>query len=172
MTGLHHRRPETTRIQSAAHPVHRILTLLTLALLAACESGVIVHDSSRAAELIVDCLTSFKSRQGIRLAYEWTDDQFKQDVSFNEFSHLVASIREINRGAEIQLTGYETFGPREIIVVYAGSQIEDERVFYKFTLVGTRPKDYYLLDLGISDSRFDKIGIYREYLQSIVVKGV
>lgn len=153
-------------------PVRRTFALLALALLAACESGVVVHDSARAAELVVDCLTSFKSRQGIQLAYDWTDDQFKEDVSFNEFSQLVAALRDVNQGAEIQLAGYETFGPKEVIAVYARSQVDDDPVFFKFTLVGTRPKDYYLLDLSISDSRFDKIGIYREYLQSIVVKGV
>lgn len=146
--------------------------LALLALLAGCDSGIIVHDAARAAELIVDCLTSFKSQQGIQLAYDWTDDRFKEDVSLDEFSQLVASLRDVNQGAKIQLAGYETFGPREVIVVYARSQVDDDKVYFKFTLVGTRPRDYYLLDLNISDSDFDKIGFYREYRQSIVVEGV
>lgn len=167
-------RRATTATPFAARPVRgsMSLVLLILVFLGSCESGIIVHDPARAAELIVDCLSSFKSRQGIQLAYDWTDDQYKQEVSFAEFRRMVASIRNINQGADIRLNGYETFGAREVIIVYANANIDDARVYYKFTLVGTRPKDYYLLDLNVSDSSFGKTGIFHEYREPIVVGGV
>lgn len=157
-----------------ARPLRRTaaVVLLLIALAGGCDTGVIVHDSARAAELIVDCLTSFKSRQGIQLAYDWTDDRYKEEISFAEFRRMVARIRNINRGADIRLNGYETFGAREVIIVYANAETDDASVFYKFTLVGTKPRDYYLIDLNVSDSSYEKTGIFREYREPIVVKGI
>ena len=62
-------------------------------LLVGCSSGVIVHDQYRAAELVVEFLSSLKSDPGIKLAYEWTDDRFKKEVSFTDFVQIVSLIR-------------------------------------------------------------------------------
>ena len=53
---------------------------------------------------------------------------------------MVARIRNINQGADIRLSGYETFGARDVIIVYANAETDDASVFYKFTLVGTKPR--------------------------------
>jgi hypothetical protein len=151
----------------------RIFTLgLFLLLLSGCSTGVIVHDQDRAAELVVDCLTAFKSDNGIKLSYEWTDDKFKEDVSEDEFARIVSTIRDNNQGAEIHLDGFEFFGPVEAITVHARSQNSTGITWFKFMLVGTKTKDYYLLDLKTSTSEFAKEGIYRKYEQSILVQGV
>ena len=89
------------------------LTLL-LMLVQGCNTGVVVHDQTRAAELIVDFLSSLKSVEGIELAYAWTDDRYKQETTAAEFTRIVARIRNLNQGAEIRLTGYETIGPVEL----------------------------------------------------------
>jgi len=143
-----------------------------LFLIIGCSSGVIVHDQTRAAELIVDFLTSLKSDSGIKLAYAWTDDRYKEEVSFTEFTHVVSSIRNRILGADIHLVGYEVFGPKEVIVVYANSEASEGKIHFKFSLVGTKTKDYYLINLSTSDSEFRKIGIYREYDPSIIIQGV
>jgi len=145
---------------------------LLLLLVVGCSIGITVHDEDRAAELIVDFLSALKSEEGMHLSYDWTDDKFKEEVSFAEFSRIVSSLREKNQAADIRLTGYETFGSKEAIVVYANSEIDDGKLYFKFILVGTKVKDYYLLGLSINDSDFDKKGIYRDYRQSIVIKGV
>ena len=151
----------------------RIFTLgLFLLLLSGCSTGVIVHDQDRAAELVVDCLTAFKSDDGIKLSYEWTDDKFKEDVSEDEFARIVSTIRSNNQGAEIHLDGFEFFGPVEAITVHARSQNSTGTTWFKFMLVGTKTKDYYLLDLKTSTSEFAKEGIYRKYERSILVQGV
>ena len=151
----------------------RIFTLgLFLLLLSGCSTGVIVHDQDRAAELVVDCLTAFKSDDGIKLSYEWTDDKFKEDVSEDEFARIVSTIRSNNQGAEIHLDGFEFFGPVEAITVHARSQNSTGTTWFKFMLVGTKTKDYYLLDLKTSTSEFTKEGIYRKYERSILVQGV
>ena len=137
-----------------------------------CSIGAIVHDEGRAAELVVDFLSALKSSEGILLSYEWTDDKFKEEVSFDEFSQIVAFIRSKNQGADIRVTGYETFGAEEAMVVYAKSDIVDGKIYFRFGLVGTKHKDYYLLNLDINDSKFDRSGIYRDYGQSVVIKGV
>ena len=97
---------------------------LTICLLifAGCDTGIVVHDEARAAELIVDFLTSLKTDEGIELSYAWTDDRFKQEVSASEFAQLVALIRKKNSGATIQLQGYEVFGPVELLNLYANSE--------------------------------------------------
>ena len=148
------------------------LVIVLSLLLAGCSSGVIVHDQTRAAELVVDFLTSLKTGPGVKLAYEWTDDSYKEKVSFTRFSGIAASIRDRNLGADIRLAGYEVFGPKETIVVYANSKPGDGKMYFRFSLVGTRSRDYYLLNFSTSDSVFGKKGIYREYGESIVVKGV
>lgn len=145
---------------------------LILLLLVGCSIGITVHDEDRAAELIVDFLSALKSSEGIHLSYDWTDNKYKEEVSFDEFSQIVASIRSKNQGADIRVTGYETFGAKEAIVVYANSDISAGKMYFRFGLVGTRPKDYYLLNLNINDSEFDKTGIYKDYGQSIVIQGV
>lgn len=147
-------------------------TIFFLMLLMGCSTGITVHDEARAAELVVDCLTGFKSKHGTRLAYEWTDDSYKEDVTFPEFSQIVASIRKLNQGADIRLTGFEALGSREVFIVYANSDTEQGRVYYKFTLVGTKTKDYYLIDLNVNDAAFASKGIYGEYRRAIVVEGV
>ena len=149
-----------------------IAVVLLGLLLAACSTGVVVHDQDRAAELLVDFLTAIKSDEGIQLSYDWTDDKFKEEITFSEFSRIVASIRMQNRRADIRLRGYEVFGPVELIVVYADSQTADATIYYRFVLVGTKIKDYYLLDLFVDDKEFEKEGVYRDYGQTIVVKGV
>ena len=108
----------------------------------------------------------------MQLSYDWTDDKYKEEVSYAEFSRIVASIRNRNQGADIRLTGYEVFGVEEVIAVYANSHTDDGRMYFKFVLVGTKPKDYYLLKFSTGDSEFSKNGIYRDYVQSIVIQGV
>jgi hypothetical protein len=141
-------------------------------LVVGCNIGIAVHDEDRAAELVVDCLAAFKSNEGIHLAYEWTDDRFKEEMPFSEFSKFVSSIRNKNQGADIRLVGYEITRSKEAIIVYANSKISEEKMYFKFILAGTKHKDYYLLNLSTNDSGFNKNGIYKEYRQSIVVKGV
>jgi hypothetical protein len=145
---------------------------LFLLLVVGCSTGIIVHDENRAAELIVDFLSGIKSDKGKQLSYEWTDDRFKEEVSFSEFSRIVSSIRNKNQGADIRLVGYEIFGPVETINVYASSETSEGKIFFRFILVGTKSKDYYLLNLDINDSEFSKEGIYKEYGQSIFIQGV
>lgn len=145
---------------------------LFLLLIVGCNTGIIVHDQYRAAELIVDFLTGFKTDEGKQLSYEWTDDNFKEDVSLSEFSRKVASIRLQNQQADIQLLGYEVFGPVETIIVYASSEVDAGSIYFRFVLVGTKTKDYYLLSFDTGDSEFLNKGIYREYEQSIIIDGV
>jgi hypothetical protein len=152
--------------------MERLALHLVLLLVVGCSTGITVHDESRAAELIVDFLTALKSDKGIRLSYDWTDKRFKKEVSFDEFSQMVAFIRSNNEGVDIRVTGYETFGAREVMTVYANSDIGNGKMFLKFVLAGTKFRDYYLLSLDIDDSKFEKKGIYRNYAQSIVVRGV
>ena len=146
--------------------------LVVLLLVAGCSSGVATHDAYRAAELVVDFFTGLKSTEGTRLAYAWTDDRFKQEASFDEFSQIVAFIRKTNGGAEIRLIGFEVFGRKETLVVYANSKTEAAEMHFKLTLAGTKNKDYYLLALDVGDSAFAKTGVYREYPESIVIEGV
>ncbi len=146
--------------------------VLLLLLVTGCSTGIIVHDESRAAELIVDFLSGFKSDTGKQLSYAWTDDKFKDEVSLGEFSRIVSSIRNINQGADIRLAGYEVFGPVETMIIYANSEASTGQIYFRFILVGTKSKDYYLLTLDINDSEFSKKGIYKEYEQSIVIQGV
>jgi hypothetical protein len=110
----------------------RTLALTLILLLAqGCSSGIVVHDQYRAAELIVDFLSSLKSAEGIQLAYAWTDDRYKQETSASEFVRIVARIRNLNQGAEIQLTGYETFGPVELLNIYASSGTGESRLYFR-----------------------------------------
>lgn len=160
-------------IAAMAQRKTRYLALMLLAVIAVgCDSGVIVHDKDRAAELIVDFLTAIKSDEGIKLSYAWTDDRYKENISANQFTRIVARIRRINRGARIQLVGYEVFGPVELINVYARSRLGEEMVFYRFVLTGTRTKDYYLLKLDVDDLEFSKEGSYSNYQHPLYVNGV
>ncbi len=60
----------------------------------------------------------------------------------------------------------------ETIIVYASSEVSEGKMYFRFILVGTKSKDYYLLNLDINDSEFSKEGIYKEYGQSILIQGV
>jgi len=145
---------------------------LFLLLITGCSTGIVVHDEVRAAELVVDFLSGFKSDNGKQLSYEWTDDGFKEDVSSREFSSIVASIRNKNQGADIRLVGYETFGAVETIIVYAMSAVSEERMYFRFILAGTKSSDYYLLKLDVKDSEYRKKGVYNDYDRAILVLGV
>ena len=157
-----------THCKDMKQPVLVFFILLSVG----CSSGVIVHDQIRAAELVVDFLSSLKSDRGIQLAYEWTDDSFKREISFADFSQTVSSLRENNNGADIKLTGYEVFGPKEALVVYASSGADEGNIYFKFSLVGTKSRDYYLASLSTKGTEFSKSGIYREYEKSFIIGGV
>ena len=152
--------------------MRRSTLFLIVLLIAGCNTGIIVHDQTRAAELIVDFLSGFKSDEGRQLSYEWTDDEFKEEVSRSEFSRMVASVRKKNQGADIRVVGFEIFGPVETIFVYANSEVDGGKIYFRFILVGTKTKDYYLLTFDTSDSEFVKKGIYSGYEQSIIIQGV
>jgi hypothetical protein len=155
----------------AAAMRHFVLGFLLL-LLTGCNTGIVVHDQARAAELVVDFLSSFKSDDGVELAYAWTDDKFKETVSADEFARIVSSIRSKNQGADISLDGFEFFGPVEAFTLHASSQGSAGKIWFKFTLVGSRSKDYYLLDLETADAGFAKEGAYRDYAEPIIIQGV
>ena len=70
------------------------------------------------------------------------------------------------------MIGFEVFGRKETLVVYANSKTEAAEMHFKLTLAGTKNKDYYLLALDVGDSAFAKTGVYREYPESIVIEGV
>ena len=146
--------------------------LIILLVAAGCSAGITTHDKARAAELIVDFLSSLKTEQGIHMAYDWTDDRFKQGTSLDEFTQIISSIRSKNSGADIHLVGYETFGSKEMIVVYASSEIDGDKLHFKFSMAGTKHKDYFLLNFRTSGDGFSKNGIYRDYEKSIVIHGV
>ena len=70
------------------------------------------------------------------------------------------------------MIGYEIFGSKEAIVVHAKSETSEGDVYFRFSLVGSKTRDYYLLDLNTDDSEFSKQGIYREYRQPVIVQGI
>lgn len=146
--------------------------LLLLLLTTGCSTGIVVHDEARAAELIVDFLSALKTDEGIELSYAWTDDKFKERVSASEFWRMVAIIRERNEGARIRLGGYEIFGPVETINLYASSAAAAGKLYFKFILVGSKAKDYYLLNLDVNESGFEKKGRFEKYRRTITVEGV
>ena len=152
--------------------VRHFTQFLFLLLLTGCNTGIVVHDQARAAELVVDFLSGFKSDDGVELSYAWTDDKFKEKVSADEFARIVSSIRGKNKGADISLDGFEFFGPVEAITLHASSQSSTGKTWFRFKLVGSRSKDYYLLELETGDAAFAKEAAYREYEQPIMVHGV
>ena len=153
--------------------VKRRLRFLLIALLVlGCDPGVTVHDQVRASQLVVDFLTSLRTPEGLRLAYEWTDDRFKENMSFDEFSGWMRSVRERNAGADVQLVAFEVFGPVDRINVYANSIDRLEKTYFRFDLVGNKVLDYYLLDLRVGDSEQRQDGIYRKYERPVVVPDV
>ena len=123
-------------------------------------------------ELVIDFLSGFKTEAGRKLAYDWTDDRYKQEMSFSEFKKMVFFIRDKNSRADIMLVGFEIFGPKEIMNIYAHSEADENKTYFRFTLVGTKAKDYNLIEMNVTDSEPEKKGIYREYGFSIVVEGV
>jgi len=151
----------------------RIFALTVLLILAhGCSTGIVVHDQTRAAELVVDFLSSLKSTEGIELAYAWTDDRYKQEITAAEFTRIVARIRNLNQGAEIRLIGYETVGSVEKLNIYASSVTDQGELYFRFVLSGSKSSDYYLLNLDVDDSTFSQQGIYHAFSKSIVVSGV
>ena len=150
--------------------MRRWILILMLTLSAGCDSGVVVHDSDRAAALLVDFLTALKSEEGKRQAYAWSDDRFKEAISAAEFERMVASIRSKNRGAAIHLTGYEVFGPVELLNVYARSTALQDRLYFRFILFGSKSRDYYLLQLDVKESGFEKEGRFAAYPDLISVE--
>lgn len=145
---------------------------LLVLLLQGCNTGIVTHDQTRAAELMVDFLSSLKSEDGIKLAYAWTDDRYKEDVSAADFRRKIARMRNLNQGANIELAGYETIGPVETFIVYASSAPEAGNLFYRFVLSGSRTLDYYLLNFEVKEAPFKPKGIYQAYEEGIGVDGV
>ena len=78
-------------------PARFMIFVLLVLLVQGCDTGVVTHDQTRAAELMGDFLSSLKSEEGIKLAYDWTDDRYKKDVSATDFRRKVARMRNLNQ---------------------------------------------------------------------------
>ena len=152
--------------------VRQCAALIVVLALSGCSAGITTHDEVRAAELIVDFLSSLQTERGLQIAYDWTDDAYKAEVPFAEFTRVISSIRTKNSGAEVRLGGYETFGSKEMIVIYADSATDNGQLHFKFSLAGTKHKDYYLRYLSVNDEDYAKNGIYRDFKESVIVRGL
>ncbi len=152
--------------------VRKCAALLVVLALSGCSAGITTHDAVRATELIADFLSSLQTEQGLQTAYDWTDDDYKAEVPFAEFTRIIWSIRTKNSGADVRLGGYETFGSKEMIVIYADSATDDGQLHFKFSLTGTKLKDYYLRHLSVNDEGYAKDGIYRDFEEPVIVRGL
>lgn len=150
----------------------KIAAVLLVMSLPGCSSGITTHDEARAAELVVDFLSSLQTEEGVQAAYDWTDDAYKAEVPVVEFIRIIAELRAKNSGAGVRLIGYETFGSKEMIVVYAESETSDGRLYLKFSLAGTKHKDYYLRYLDVNQQGYGKNGVYLDFREQVVVEGV
>ena len=143
-----------------------------LILVSGCSTGVIVHDQIRAGQLVIDFLNALKTDEGIELAYEWTDDRYKEQVSRAQFVRMIANLRVRNERADILLQGFETYGPVELITLFAMSKPERGDLYLRFDLYGTKTKDYYLLQFVSADTPFEHEGVYQDYNERIEISGV
>ncbi len=58
--------------------VRQCAALIVVLALSGCSAGITTHDEVRAAELIVDFLSSLQTERGLQIAYDWTDDEFRR----------------------------------------------------------------------------------------------
>ncbi len=93
-------------------------------------------------------------------------------MAFDEFVSWMAAVRERNARADVRLVAFEVFGPVDRINVYASSIGKLDPLYFRFTLVGDKVQDYYLLELRVDDSEQRQDGIYRKYEQPVTVPSV
>ena len=146
--------------------------LVIILLLSGCSVNLTVHDEDRAAQLVEKFLMDIQTTNGANVAYEWTNEQFKKSVPRDRFDELINKVRQFNSGAVIKIVGYETLGTEEVIIIYGISKKERNNVFYRFTLLGTKTKDYSLLNINLRDTEHKKGGLYREFAKPVEVLGV
>ena len=159
-------------IERSRHFLKACALVALLLLAAGCDSGVVVHDEARARELVIDFLEALKTDEGLELAYDWTDDRYKKEVSREQFVRQMANLRMRNDRSQILLTGFEVYGPVELITLYASSEPAEGNLYLKFDLYGSKTLDYYLLKFTPADAPFEHSGVYRDYTERIEISGV
>lgn len=141
----------------------RILVVPVLLSIYGCSLEVTVHDEDRAADLAKQHLAQIISGSDTREVYDNAHDKFKENLDFNEFDAFVTRIRSQIPNRPLEIVGYETFGAKQAIIVYAQSLSESTSVFFKLSYIGTKSKDYKLLGFHINGSDYKKSGLYRDY---------
>lgn len=149
-----------------------IMWMVLLVFVGGCSISFTTHDEDRAAQLVEKLLNDIQSNNGIKSAYEWTHVKFKETVSFDDFNKVVSNIRDFNSGAIIRIVGYETIGTEEFILIHANSEKGNQKIYYRFTLLGTKLKDYSLLNINLRDQKFQIRGLYKEFGNPLEVSGV
>ena len=149
-----------------------IMWMVLLVFVSGCSVSFTTHDEDRAAQLVEKLLNDIQSSNGIKSAYEWTHEKFKETVSPDDFNKVVSNIRDFNSGAIIRIVGYETIGTEEFILIHAISDKGDKKIYYRFTLLGTKFKDYGLLNINLRDHPFQVRGLYKEFGKPLEVSGL
>lgn len=151
----------------------RILVLVLLVVVSGCGVNVTFHDEDRAAKIVEELLHEITTDGGVQNVYREASDAFRSNVSFDEFSKYISFVRSSIQSAVIKIVGYETFGPREWINVYAQSEAKNQVIYYRFGLVGTMIQGYKLQKIDIHGAPFDKRGVYAKYGKPIeIAKGI
>ena len=149
-----------------------ILQIFLIIILGGCTVNLTVHDEDRAAQIVKKFLTDIQTNKGIEAAYKSTHDKFKESVSFEQFAKVILNIRNLNSKSIIRIVGYETTGTEEVILIYAFSNREAQKIYYQFALVGTKYKDYSLYNINLRDHAFKTGGLYKEFPKHLDVPGV
>ena len=167
-----HRRPVALECDTKGMVMRYIMWMVLLVFVSGCSISFTTHDEDRAAQLVEKLLNDIQSSNGIKNAYESTHEKFKETVSPDAFNKIVSNIRDLNSGATIRIVGYEIVGTEEFILIHASSDTGNKKIYYRFALLGTKLKDYSLLNINLSDHPFQVRGVYKEFVKPLEVSGL
>lgn len=122
-----------------------------------------MHDENGAAELTKVFFEQIKTDEGIKIAYASVHEKMKGSVTYKEFANGIGGFSKMFAENKTSITGYETIGTEEVIMVYATMSKNDKKLFFRTTFLGTKSKGYKILNFNGNDRGYSHKGIYKKY---------
>ena len=135
--------------------------LLVLAATSGCSVKVqtVLHDEDAAAAVVSNVLATAFYRHNPGSVYDAAAPQFRSIGSRTAFAGMIQKLQLDYSPTNFVITDFSTWGPQEIIGIYATSETSRGNMHYRCMLAGSKGKGYVVTEFNFAPTPPKKTGM-------------
>jgi len=145
-----------------------LLIFLIVIYLCGCRLNVTIHDEENAAIRAKTILENVLFEVNAKGVYIASSDELKEAVVYSDFEYAVDYVAYGFSHANVTLDGYEIYGSKELITIYASSNTQEGDFYFALTFNGSKLKGYSLESLRFTNDEIPKNGVYKDFSNPIL----